>query len=473
MLAAKEKEDQNELEKRPDVPLNLRFVEESSNSSKSKEQFSESSGRQSRRQPADSGSKVKKRRRSTLPGSQTVYGSSSKRNWTTHSSGHAASESAENVMSGGLRRDSRSDVVYRHKEPHHNSGSRNIRSQQIAHENRTSKETPHNRQSKQSLVSHESKAESQARNKRRKKDFPDPQEEALIDLNVSSKGELIADNGLAGADAECDPVELGSHFIVTTTNAVSCQRCSSTDGQLCKDFCLFRFCVVIVNHGATEQLLVARAVCNLNRCQHITLEVMAHRGEEQAELPFQFYALLGPDIRNRTAFDSLKGSDVEIPVQTLQRVESGRPYPHTFLVVHTLDPFTTSDSGGSLQKTEIHAILDRETVEVGQDEDEIESEADDEGTEQNEEGHQEESADATDIGHQNFSRIQQRDKYGLLRAWGFSALPCFHCKKDAVNPKSDVGYGTSLLIYGSVGIGYICEECKDRTWFSAGKWIWE
>jgi hypothetical protein len=68
-------------------------------------------------------------------------------------------------MSGGLRRDSRLDVVYRHKEPHHSSGSRSIRSQQIAHENRTSKATRHNRQSELSLVSHESKAESQARSR--------------------------------------------------------------------------------------------------------------------------------------------------------------------------------------------------------------------------------------------------------------------------------------------------------------------
>jgi hypothetical protein len=71
----------------------------------------------------------------------------------------------------------------------------------------------------------------------------------------------------------------------------------------------------------------------------------------------------------------LTGFHVEIPVQTLHSVDIGRPYSHTLLVVRNLCQLTGPVSGSSLRKTEINAILERETVGVEQDEDRIESEA--------------------------------------------------------------------------------------------------
>src|SRR5436190_2030821 len=65
----------------------------------------------------------------------------------------------------------------------------------------------------------------------------------------------------------------------------------------------------------------------------------------------------------------------------------------------------------------------------------------------------------------------RQGKCELLRRTGFSCLPCFHCRKDAVNPMSDRTIVNSFLIYGSLSVGYICQDCNDRTWFSGGRWI--
>lgn len=64
-------------------------------------------------------------------------------------------------------------------------------------------------------------------------------------------------------------------------------------------------------------------------------------------------------------------------------------------------------------------------------------------------------------------------RYVSMRSLGFDSSTCFFCGREALEPRFQGTFSTSLVVYASVAYGYTCSRCNTKTWITGTRWAWE
>ncbi|KAF2802774.1 uncharacterized protein BDZ99DRAFT_503730 [Mytilinidion resinicola] len=77
----------------------------------------------------------------------------------------------------------------------------------------------------------------------------------------------------------------------------------------------------------------------------------------------------------------------------------------------------------------------------------------------------------SDLGEDNEERQDEGDRNTAKCGIGnYTAVPCFFCGRDALQPTMSAEGSWGILIYRNDSIGYNCSRCEKRTWVSGGEW---